>query len=86
MDINLPDMSGFDALRLLREDPATSHVPVVAISANAMPHDIARGRSEGFFLYLTKPIKISEFNNALDAGLLDAARHRISTEVPCPAP
>src|SRR4029078_4184510 len=37
MDINLPDISGFDALKLLRADPATKHIPVVALSANAMP-------------------------------------------------
>ena len=42
---------------------------IVAISANAMPHDIARGLKAGFFLYLTKPIKIAEFNSTLDAAL-----------------
>jgi PAS domain S-box-containing protein len=69
MDINLPDISGIEALRILRQDPATAHIPIVAISANAMPHDIARGLKAGFFLYLTKPIKIAEFNATLDAAL-----------------
>ena len=42
MDINLPDMSGIEALKLLRMEAATAHIPVVAISANAMPHDIEK--------------------------------------------
>ena len=66
MDINLPDISGFEALRILREDPATAHIPVVAISANAMPRDIEKGLQAGFFRYLTKPIKISEFMDTLN--------------------
>ena len=69
MDINLPDISGIEALRILRQDPLTANIPIVAISANAMPHDIARGLKAGFFLYLTKPIKIAEFNSTLDAAL-----------------
>jgi CheY-like chemotaxis protein/anti-sigma regulatory factor (Ser/Thr protein kinase) len=66
MDINLPDISGFEALRLLREDSATAHIPVVAISANAMPRDIEKGIGAGFFRYLTKPIKVSEFMDTLN--------------------
>jgi PAS domain S-box-containing protein len=66
MDINLPGMSGTQALRLLAEDPATALIPVVALSANAMPRDIAKGLAAGFFRYLTKPIKVAEFMNTLD--------------------
>ncbi len=69
MDINLPDISGFEALKILRDDPATTHIPVVAISANAMPRDIERGLSAGFFRYLTKPIKFDEFMDTLDEVL-----------------
>ena len=69
MDINLPGISGLQALKLLREDPATSHIPVMALSANAMPRDIERGLEAGFFRYLTKPIKITEFMLALDQSL-----------------
>ncbi|MFL5441722.1 MAG: PAS domain S-box protein, partial [Myxococcales bacterium] len=69
MDINLPDMSGIEALEVLRRDPATAHIPVVAISANAMPHDIEKGREAGFFEYLTKPIKLDEFTLTLSAAL-----------------
>jgi len=69
MDVNLPGMSGIEALKILREDPATAHIPMLAISANAMPHDIRRGLDAGFLRYLTKPIKVSEFMDALDQAL-----------------
>jgi PAS domain S-box-containing protein len=69
MDINLPGISGIQALKILRDDPATTHIPVLAISANAMPHDIKRGLEAGFFGYLTKPIKVAEFMDALDMAL-----------------
>lgn len=69
MDINLPDIDGIEVLRILKKDPATSRIPIIAVSANAMPHDIAKGLKAGFLLYLTKPIKIAEFNATLDAGL-----------------
>jgi CheY-like chemotaxis protein len=69
MDINLPGINGFEALKLLRSDPATAHIPVIAISANAMPRDIKKGLEAGFFLYLTKPIKVNEFMDALDTAL-----------------
>jgi len=69
MDINLPGISGIQALKILRADPATAHIPVVAISANAIPHDIEKGLAAGFFRYLTKPIKVKEFMDTLDAAL-----------------
>ena len=69
MDINLPGINGFEALKILRSDTATAHIPVIAISANAMPIDIERGLKAGFFRYLTKPIKINEFMDALDMAL-----------------
>ena len=69
MDINLPGISGIEALRLLREDPLTADITVVAISANAMPRDIEKGMEAGFFSYLTKPIKVKEFLEVLDAAL-----------------
>ena len=69
MDINLPGISGIETLRLLRADPATAHITVVALSANAMPHDIEKGLEAGFFRYLTKPIKVIEFMDTLDVAL-----------------
>jgi PAS domain S-box-containing protein len=72
MDINLPGISGVEALKILRQDPVTQHIPVLAVSANAMPLDIVRGLQAGFFRYLTKPIKIDEFLRALDLALAAA--------------
>ncbi|MDP1535350.1 MAG: ATP-binding protein, partial [Rubrivivax sp.] len=68
MDINLPGINGITALRILAEDATTAHIPVVALSANAMPHDIEKGLRAGFFRYMTKPIKVGEFMATLDAA------------------
>ena len=72
MDINLPGISGFGVLKILGVDPATSHIPVIALSANAVPRDIEKGIEAGFFRYLTKPIKVVEFMDALDVALQHA--------------
>ena len=74
MDINLPGISGIDALKILRADPLTAQIPVVALSANAMPRDIARGLEAGFFRYLTKPIKVREFIETLNVALESAEK------------
>ena len=75
MDINLPGISGVEAMKILREDPATTHIPVLALSANAMPRDIERGLEAGFFSYLTKPIKVKEFMETLDTAFDFAQKH-----------
>ncbi len=69
LDINLPDMSGLQVLQVLRRDLATQKIPVLALTANAMPHDIETGRAAGFLCYLTKPIKNKELLQALDQAL-----------------
>jgi CheY-like chemotaxis protein len=69
MDINLPGISGIETLAVLRADPLTAHITVVALSANAMPHDIKKGLEAGFFRYLTKPIRVVEFMDTLDVAL-----------------
>jgi CheY-like chemotaxis protein/anti-sigma regulatory factor (Ser/Thr protein kinase) len=69
MDINLNGISGIDALKILRADPTTAHIPIIALSANAMPRDVAKGMKAGFFRYLTKPIRVNEFMETLNAAL-----------------
>ena len=69
MDINLPGISGINALKLLAQDATTTHIPIIALSANAIPTDIAKGLEAGFFRYLTKPIKVTEFMDTLDIVL-----------------
>ncbi|NQV57729.1 MAG: PAS domain S-box protein [Rhodospirillales bacterium] len=58
MDINLPGINGVEALRLLRQSERTRHIPVIALSARAMPDEIARGLKAGFEDYITKPIVV----------------------------
>lgn len=69
MDVNLPDISGFKALEILRSEPATAHIPVIALSGNAVPLSVESGLEAGFFRYLTRPIKVEEFIDALDTAL-----------------
>ena len=76
MDINLPDISGSEALKILLADPETMHIPVIAISANAMQRDIEKGLAAGFFRYLTKPIKVNELMDALSVALIYAEKQR----------
>ena len=75
MDLNLPGVSGSDARAILRNDPRTRHIPVIAVTANAMPRDIAKGLAQGFFRYVTKPIDIAALDEAIESALaLSAAR------------
>ena len=60
MDINLPGMDGYEVLEELKRNPQTADIPVIAISANAMPHDLEKAEHAGFHDYLTKPIDIAE--------------------------
>lgn len=70
LDLNLPGMNGFEALQILKADEQTENIPVFAISANAMQHDIDYGKSVGFDEYLTKPINLAEFFAKIDQYLL----------------
>lgn len=76
MDINLPGINGIQALRILADNVATAHIPVIALSANAMPRDIEIGLQAGFYKYLTKPIRVDELMNALDEALSVATRRK----------
>ena len=76
MDINLPGLSGLEALGILQADASTARIPVVAITANAMPGDLSRGLAAGFFRYLTKPIDVVRLNEAIDDALTAAALTR----------
>ncbi|MDP3570574.1 MAG: PAS domain S-box protein, partial [Archangium sp.] len=75
MDINLPGISGFDAMKIIKAGPTTAHIPIVAVSANAMPLDVERGLKAGFYRYITKPIRVSEFMEAVHIALEYAAAH-----------
>jgi CheY-like chemotaxis protein len=81
-DINLPDINGFEMLKILCSDPTTAHIPVIALSSDAYPRQIEKGLKAGFFLYLTKPFKINELMNALDAALLFGATTQRGKRLP----
>ena len=68
-DIHLPGIGGFELLGKLQDNLATRHIPVVALSANAIPSDVEKGLAAGFYRYLTKPIKIDVFMATLDEAL-----------------
>jgi signal transduction histidine kinase/AmiR/NasT family two-component response regulator len=74
MDINLPGLSGTEAMTFLRADRLTAHIPIIALSANAVPRDIQKGLDAGFFNYITKPIMVNKFMEALDGALLHAGQ------------
>jgi len=77
MDINLPDISGNEALIILRNDPKTAHIPVIALTANAMPRAVSESMAYGFFRYIVKPINIDDFFEILD-GALEFSKHKRS--------
>ena len=78
MDINLTDLSGFEVLKMLGKNPATSAIPVIAISANAMLSEIQKGIEAGFFRYITKPVKLEELTRALDFAFEYAQMTKLS--------
>ena len=73
MDINLPGMDGTTAMKYLQNKPETQDIPVVAISANAMPRDVKQGLAAGFCDYLTKPLDVTEFHRVV-AEILQGER------------
>jgi CheY-like chemotaxis protein len=72
LDIHLPGLNGMDALAILRADPSTAGIPVIALTANAMPSHRERALAAGFFRYVTKPIGVRELIDAIDAALNEA--------------
>ena len=69
LDIMMPDVSGLDILRQMRQDPGLADIPVVVVSAKSMPADIKIGMEAGASTYLTKPIGFLELKNAVDRAL-----------------
>ena len=69
MDNNMPQMTGREAQAILHKDPRTAHIPIIALTANAMPEAQAAGLAAGFFRYLTKPLEPRRLLDALDSAL-----------------
>jgi CheY-like chemotaxis protein len=69
LDLHLPDMKGDEVLRRLQADPETNSIPVIVISADAMPSEIKKLLGIGARDYLTKPLDVKKFFAAVDAAL-----------------
>ncbi len=69
MDIQLPVMDGLEAIRLIRSDPTARHIPIVALTGNAMDGDEKRMRKAGCDGYLSKPFKVKELLQVMDSFL-----------------
>jgi len=71
LDLNMPEMDGFDVLRTIKADPTTRDIPAIAVTAAAMPSDVAKGKAAGFADYVTKPLDIGKFLATLRAHIED---------------
>lgn len=69
LDINMPDMNGYEVLERIRTDKRLDNIPVIAVTADAMPQDIERGIAAGFKGYITKPINFKQFNETIDENI-----------------
>jgi CheY-like chemotaxis protein len=74
LDIDLPGMNGYEILRVLREREHTKHIPVIGVSARAMPADMDRAVGASFHTYLTKPYQLRELHAAIEAALASIPR------------
>jgi CheY-like chemotaxis protein len=77
LDINLPEMDGFEVLKVLRNDEHTADIPVFAVTSNALPKDLERGVAAGFDHYLVKPLNIPQFIAAVDVALTQPPARRV---------
>ncbi|MFT5083244.1 MAG: PAS domain S-box-containing protein [Lentisphaeria bacterium] len=69
LDVNLPGLNGFELVAILKQDTSTSHIPVVALSANVLQHDIEAGLKAGFDHYLTKPLSFAALIDVINRWL-----------------
>jgi PAS domain S-box-containing protein len=76
LDLNLPEINGYEVLARLRSRPETCDIPVVALSAAAFPNDVKKGLAAGFFRYLTKPLDLGAFLDAVQDALAEATGRR----------
>jgi CheY-like chemotaxis protein len=72
LDIQLPGMDGFEVLRRLRLDGRSQDIPVIAVSANAMPADVEHGLAAGFAEYLTKPLDMQRLLQAVEGTFAES--------------
>jgi two-component system alkaline phosphatase synthesis response regulator PhoP len=66
LDVMMPDVSGLEVLRFMRQEPKLAKIPVIVVSATSMPSDIKTGLDAGASMYLTKPVGFLELKEAVD--------------------
>ena len=86
LDINLPEIDGFEVLRILKSDDETANIPVFALTANAMPREVERGRAAGFDRYFTKPLRVNYLVEAIEIALTAPALQPEPAPAPPPPP
>ena len=74
LDLMMPDMSGLDVLNYIQEQPSLSELPVIIVSAKAMPEDIEKGMKAGAVAYLTKPVSFADLRVAIDEAVADSSK------------
>lgn len=67
LDVMMPELSGIDILRMMREKPELSQIPVIVVSAKSMPADIKSGLDAGASVYLTKPVGFLDLKQAVES-------------------
>jgi CheY-like chemotaxis protein len=78
MDMALPEMDGWDATKLIREDPATAHIPMVALTAHTLPLGRRRALDAGVDAYLTKPFDANQFLRLVE-DVLEKSKGKVMT-------
>jgi len=69
LDINMPGLDGYQVLEVFKADARLKAIPVIAVTANALPRDVERGLATGFADYLTKPLEVASLLAIVDALL-----------------
>jgi DNA-binding response OmpR family regulator len=75
LDLMMPDLSGLEVLRFIREDPEIADVPVIVVSAKSLPADIKNGLEAGASVYLTKPVGYLDLKAAVENAIRNISKH-----------
>jgi DNA-binding response OmpR family regulator len=75
LDLMMPDLSGLEVLRFIREDPEIADIPVIVVSAKSLPADIKNGLEAGASVYLTKPVGYLDLKAAVENAIRNISKH-----------
>jgi CheY-like chemotaxis protein len=80
VDVMMPDISGLEVLRFLKREPRLANIPVIVVSARAMPSDIRDGLEAGAAYYLTKPVAYDDLISTVERAIDQASQHLTDLE------